>query len=44
MGNKETKEQIIKKVKERNKIIKHLNTKEIKKIIYVPKKIVNLVI
>ena len=44
VSHKEAKDQIIKKAKEQNKIVKHVGTKEIKKIIYVPKKIVNLVI
>ena len=44
VGYKETKDQIIKKAKEQKNIVKHIDAKEIKKIIYVPKKIVNLVI
>ena len=38
VDDKETKDQIVKRVKKQSKIIKHLGAKEVKKIIYVPKK------
>jgi len=43
VNKKETKNQILKRAKSQNKIIKYIENKEIKKIIYVPEKIVNLV-
>ena len=40
----ENKDDVLKKIKTQKKVIRHLEKKEIKKIIYVPGKIVNLVI
>ena len=43
VNEKETKDQILKRAKDQKKILRYIEKKEIKKIIYVPKKIVNLV-